>query len=281
MLRSLRPAQTADSAIIAGLGWRTIGPANFDGRVNAIAGIGFPSKTFYVGAAGGAVWKTTNNGTTFRPLFTEESTASIGAIAIAQSDTNVVWVGTGDPNSRNTIEPGDGVYKSTDGGMTWKLMGLEDGQMVGNIAIDPTNADVVYVAELGHAWDDKGERGLYKTTDGGDTWKRIKYIDAKTGFVDVKIDPSNPNNLFAAAWQRIRGPYFLRSGGPGSGLWHSTDGGEHLGRGEGRRLSLDRQGPHDGRLFAQSAEDRVRAGRGRFAAGREPPGPGAGQRLHR
>ena len=218
--------QTADSATIAGLSWRTIGPANFDGRVNAIAGIGFPSKTFYVGAAGGGVWKTTNNGTTFRPLFTDESTASIGAIAIAQSDTNVVWVGTGDPNSRNTIEPGDGVYKSTDGGMTWKMMGLEDGQMIGNIAIDPTNADVVYVAELGHAWDTEGERGLFKTTDGGATWKRIKYIDEKTGFVDVKIDPSNPNNLFAAAWQRIRGPYFLTSGGPGSGLWHSTDAGE-------------------------------------------------------
>lgn len=219
-------SQSLDSATVASLSWRNIGPANFNGRVNALAGIGFPSKTFYVGAAGGAVWKTTNNGTTFRPLFTEAPTASIGAIAIAPSDTSVVWVGTGDPNSRNTIEPGDGVYKSTDGGMTWKLMGLSDGQMIGNIAIDPTNADIVYVAELGHAWDNKGDRGLYKTTDGGQTWKRIKYIDEKTGFVDVKIDPSNPNNIFAAAWQRIRGPYFLKSGGPGSGLWHSTDGGD-------------------------------------------------------
>jgi len=217
--------QSLDSATIAGLSWRNLGPANFDGRVNAIAGIGSPSGTFYVGAAGGGVWKTTNNGTTFRPLFTEEPVASIGAIAIARSDTNVVWVGTGDPNSRNTIEPGDGVYKSTDGGMTWKMMGFKDGQMIGNIAIDPTNANVVYVAELGHAWDYKGDRGLYKTTDGGNTWKRIKYIDDKTGFVDVKIDPSNPNNIFAAAWQRIRGPYYLKSGGPGSGLWHSTDGG--------------------------------------------------------
>jgi photosystem II stability/assembly factor-like uncharacterized protein len=218
-------AQTVDSATIAGMRWRNLGPANFDGRVNAIAGIGFPSKTFYVGAAGGGVWKTTNNGTTFRPLFTNEPVASVGAIAVAASDTNVVWVGTGDPNSRNTIEPGDGVYKSTDGGLTWKMMGLKDGQMIGNIAIDPTNANVVYVAMLGHAWDNKGERGLYKTTDGGDTWKRIKYVDDKTGFVDVKIDPSNPNNIYAAAWQRIRGPYFLKSGGPGSALWHSTDAG--------------------------------------------------------
>ncbi len=217
--------QSLDSATIAGLRWRNIGPANFDGRVNAIAGIGFPSKTFYVGAAGGGVWKTTNEGTTFRPLFTNEPVASIGAIAVAPSDTNVVWVGTGDPNSRNTIEPGDGVYKSTDGGMTWKMMGLKDGQMIGNIAIDPANANVVYIAELGHAWDNKGERGLYKTTDGGNTWKRIKYINDRTGFVDVKIDPSNPNDIFAAAWQRIRGPYYLKSGGPGSGLWHSTDGG--------------------------------------------------------
>ncbi|MDE3216060.1 MAG: hypothetical protein KGO03_06660 [Gemmatimonadota bacterium] len=222
---STAPAQTVDSATIAGMRWRNIGPANFDGRVNAVAGIGFPSKTFYVGAAGGGVWKTTNNGTTFRPLFTDEPVASIGALVIAPSDTNVVWVGTGDPNSRNTIEPGDGVYKSTDGGLTWKMMGLASGQMIGNIAIDPTNANVVYVAMLGHAWDNKGDRGLYKTTDGGNTWTRIKYINDMTGFVDVKINPSNPNDIFAAAWQRIRGPYFLKSGGPGSGLWHSTDGG--------------------------------------------------------
>ncbi|MGH7689365.1 MAG: WD40/YVTN/BNR-like repeat-containing protein [Gemmatimonadaceae bacterium] len=218
-------AQSLDSVTVAGMRWRNLGPANFDGRVNAIDGVGFPSKTFYVGAAGGGVWKTTNNGTTFRPLFTNEPVSPIGALVIAPSDTNVIWVGTGDPNSRNTIEPGDGIYKSTDGGLTWKMMGLKDGQMVGNIAIDPKNANVVYVAELGHAWDTKGERGLYKTIDGGNTWKRIKYIDEKTGFVDVKIDPSNPNNIYAAAWQRIRGPYYLKSGGPGSGLFHSTNGG--------------------------------------------------------
>ncbi|HET7632103.1 MAG TPA: hypothetical protein VFK16_07305 [Gemmatimonadaceae bacterium] len=218
-------AQQLDSATTAGVRWRNIGPANFDGRVNAIDGVGFPSKTFYVGAAAGGVWKTTNNGITFRSLFTDQTTASVGALKIAPSDSNVVWVGTGDPNSRNTIEPGDGVYKSTDGGLTWKLMGLKTGQMVGEIAIDPRDANVVYVAELGHAWDNEGERGLFKTTDGGNTWKRIKYIDNKTGFVDVQIDPSNPNNIFAASWQRIRGPYFLNSGGPGSGLWHSTDAG--------------------------------------------------------
>ncbi|HUX34127.1 MAG TPA: hypothetical protein VMV51_09655 [Gemmatimonadaceae bacterium] len=219
-------AQTVDSATIAGLRWREIGPANFDGRVNAIAGIPSPSKTFYVGAAGGGIWKTTNAGTTFRPLFTDKAdVGSIGALAVAPSDTNVVWAGTGDPNSRNTIEPGDGVYKSTDGGLTWNMMGLKDGQMVGNIAIDPTNANVVFVAELGHAWDTKGDRGLYKTTDGGNTWTRVKYVSDKAGFVDVKIDPSNPNNIFAASWERIRGPYFLKSGGPGSALWHSTDGG--------------------------------------------------------
>ncbi len=218
-------AQSVDSATIAGMPWREIGPANFDGRVNAIAGIPFPSKTYYVGGAGGGVWKTTNAGTTFRPLFTNEDVSSVGAIAVAASDTNVVWVGTGDPNSRNTIEPGDGVYKSTDGGLTWKMMGFKDGQMIGHIAIDPVNANVVYVAELGHAWDTKGERGLYKTTDGGNTWTRIKYVSDKAGFVDVKIDPSNPNNIFASSWERIRGPYFLKSGGPGSALWHSTDGG--------------------------------------------------------
>ncbi|HVZ76557.1 MAG TPA: hypothetical protein VG818_01090 [Gemmatimonadaceae bacterium] len=219
-------AQTPDSAALAAFRWRTVGPANFDGRVNDIVGIPFPSKTFYVASAAGGVFKTTNAGTTFRPVFENERVASVGALAIAPSDTNQVWVGTGDPNTRNTIEPGGGIYKSTNGGRTWQFMGLKETQNIGRIQVNPTNPDIVFVAALGHAWDTNPERGLYRTTDGGKTWKLVKFISNKAGFVDVQIDPSNPNVIYATSWERIRGPYFLNSGGPGSGLWKSTDGGD-------------------------------------------------------
>ena len=137
-----------------------------------------------------------------------------------------VWAGTGEPNSRNTISPGGGVYKSTDGGITWKLMGLEKTQAIGRIVVHPTNPNIVYVAALGAPWNANPERGLYKTEDGGQTWQLIKFISDKAGFVDVALDPSNPNTVWASSWQRVRGPYFLNSGGPGSALWKSTDAGK-------------------------------------------------------
>src|SRR5881227_340066 len=160
-------AQTLDSTTLAGFRWRTVGPANFEGRVADIAGIPSPSKTFFVAAAGGGIWKTTNNGTTFRPVFDNYPVVSMGALAIAPSDTMLVWAGTGEQNSRNTIEPGHGIYKSTDGGLTWHPMGLERTQHIGRIAVHPTNPNVVYVAALGAAWARNPERGLYKTEDGG------------------------------------------------------------------------------------------------------------------
>ncbi|HEX5436539.1 MAG TPA: hypothetical protein VFW98_05250 [Gemmatimonadaceae bacterium] len=215
-----------DSATLAGFRWRNIGPANMGGRVNTIAGIPSPSKTFYIGAAGGGIWKTTNAGTTFQPIFNHQDVVALGAIAIAPSDTNVVYVGTGDQNTRNTIETGGGVFKSTDGGKTWQFMGLKETQQIGRIVVDPRNADVVYVAALGHAWEPNKERGLYKSTDGGKTWHLSKFIDDKTGFVDVVMDPSNPNVLYASSYQRYRTPYSLYSGGPGSGLWKTTDAGK-------------------------------------------------------
>ena len=218
-------AQSIDSLTLAGFRWRTVGPANFEGRVADIAGIPSPSKTFFVAAAGGGIWKTTNAGVTFRPVFDNEPVVSMGALAIAPSDTMQVWAGTGEQNSRNTIEPGGGIYKSTDGGITWKLMGLEKTQHIGRIVVNPTNPNVVYVAALGAAWKSSPERGLYKTEDGGQTWKLVKFINDKTGFVDVALDPKNPNVVWASAYQRVRGPYFLISGGPGSGLWKSTDAG--------------------------------------------------------
>ena len=218
-------AQTVDSTVLAAFRWRNVGPANFGGRVSDVVGIPFPSKTFYVAAAGGGIWKTTNAGITFRPVFDNQRVIAMGMLAIAPSDTNQVWAGTGEPNSRNTIEPGGGIYKSTDGAKTWKLMGLEKTQHIGRIAVHPDNPNIVYVAALGAAWKSNPERGLYKTEDGGTTWKLVKFIDDSTGFVDVQLDPSNPNTVWASSYQRIRGPYFLNSGGKGSNLWKSTDGG--------------------------------------------------------
>jgi len=218
-------AQMLDSLTLTGFHWRTVGPANFEGRVADIAGIPSPSKTFFVATAGGGIWKTTNAGVTFRPVFDNYPVVSMGALAIAPSDTMQVWAGTGEQNSRNTIEPGGGIYKSTDGGLTWKLMGLEKTQHIGRIAVNPTNPNIIYVAALGAAWKSNPERGLYKTEDGGATWKLAKFINDKTGFIDVGIDPKNPNVIWASSWQRVRGPYFLTSGGPGSGLWKSTDAG--------------------------------------------------------
>ena len=220
-------AQTLDSATVAGFRWRTVGPANFMGRLSDVVGIPSPSKTMFVSAAGGGIWKTTNNGVTWRPVFDDKSIIAMGMLAIAPSDTNVVWAGTGEPNTRNTIEPGAGVYKSTDGGITWKFMGLEKTQHIGRIAIDPRNANVVYVAALGPVWKAGGDRGLYKTTDGGATWTMVKAgANDRTGFIDVALDPRNPEVVYAASWEDLRTPYSLKSGGPGSALWKSTDGGK-------------------------------------------------------
>ncbi len=214
-----------DSAFWAGFQWRNIGPANTEGRVTDIEGVP-GTATFYVATVAGGIWKTINNGTTFRPLFQHEDVVSMGDIAIAPSNPDIVWAGTGEEDSRNSISPGGGIYKSTDGGLTWQFMGLKETQAIGRIVIDPTNPDIVYVAALGHIWDANEERGLYKTTDGGRTWRNVKFISDKAGFVDVAMDPQNHNVLFASSWQRVRGPYFLNSGGPGSGLWKTTDAGE-------------------------------------------------------
>ena len=214
-----------DSATLAAFKWRLVGPTNTMGRVADIAAIPSPSKTFFVATAAGGIWKTTNNGTTFRPVFDDQRVISMGAMAIAPSDTMQVWAGSGEQNSRNSISPGGGVYKSTDGGLTWKLMGLEKTQTVGRIVVHPTNPNIVYVAALGAIWNANKERGLYKTSDGGTTWELVKFISEKAGFVDVQLDPSNPDVVWAASYERVRGPWFLKSGGPGSALWKSADAG--------------------------------------------------------
>ncbi len=218
-------AAALDSATLAGFKWRSIGPANMAGRVTSIAGIPSPSRTFYVATAASGIWKTTNAGTSFQPVFEHEPVSSMGELAIAPSDTNVIYAGTGEEDSRNSISPGGGMYKSTNGGRTWTFTGLGDTQQIGRIVVNPADPNTVYVAALGHAWGPNKERGLYKTTDGGATWKLSKFISDKAGFVDVAMDPSDPNTLYASSWERVRGPYFFTSGGPGSGLWKSTDAG--------------------------------------------------------
>ena len=219
-------AQTVDSTVVAGLKWRNVGPSNFGGRLSDVVGIPGPSKTIFVAAAAGGIWKSGNNGTTWRPVFDDKRIISMGVLAIAPSDTQQVWAGTGEPNSRNTIEPGAGIYKSNDGGLTWTLMGLEKTQHIGRIVVHPKDPNTVYVAALGAAWKSNPERGVYKTTDGGKTWNLIKFISDKAGFVDIALDPSNPDVLWASSYQRFRTPYSLHSGGAGSGLWKSADAGK-------------------------------------------------------
>ncbi len=206
--------------------WRSIGPTNMGGRVTDVEGLPSPSKTFYVAGAASGIWKTTNNGTTFQQVWTDERVISMGDLAIAPSSPDIIWVGTGEEDSRNSISPGGGIYKSTDGGLTWEARGLVETQVIARIVVHPRNPDVVYVAALGHIWESNPERGIYRTTDGGDSWELVKFVSDKAGFIDLVMHPSNPDVLFAASWERVRGPYFLQSGGPGSGLWKSEDGGD-------------------------------------------------------
>ena len=196
------------------------------GRISDVEAIPLPSRTIYVAASAGGIWKSTNGGVTFRPIFDNERVISMGDIAIAPSDTNVVYAGTGEPNSRNSISPGGGIYKTTDGGKSWSFLGLKETETVGRIVVHPRDPNTVYVAALGAIWRSNPQRGLYKTTDGGKTWQLSKFVSDKAGFVDVVMDPTNPDILYAASWERVRGPYFLRSGGPGSALWKTTDAGK-------------------------------------------------------
>lgn len=224
-LASVANAQTPDAATLNGLKWRSIGPVNMAGRITDIAAHPSQPKTFYIAGATGGIWKTVNAGTTFVPLWEKGPIASMGDLAIAPSNPNIVWAGSGEEDSRNTVQPGYGIYKSVDAGVTWQSMGLEKTQHIGRIVVHPTNPDIVYVSALGQLWGTNAERGLYKTVDGGKTWTLSKFISDRAGFVDVAMDPRDPNVLYASSWERIRKPHFLKSGGPGSALWKTTDGG--------------------------------------------------------
>src|SRR6266851_1264532 len=207
------------------LEFREIGPATMGGRIDDFAVVESNPNIVYVGTAAGGVWKTTNNGTTWEPIFDKESVSTIGDIAIAPSDPSVVWVGTGEPNNRQSSSWGDGAYKSLDGGKTWKKMGLEATRHIGRIVIHPKNPDVVYVAALGHLWGPNPERGVYKTTDGGKTWSQVLKINGDTGVSDIAMDPESPDTLYSAAYERRRTPYGFNGGGPDSAIYKTTDGG--------------------------------------------------------
>src|SRR6185503_10476112 len=210
---------------LAGLRLRSVGPALTSGRVGDIAVHPLDKKIWYVAAASGGVWKTTNAGTTWTPIFDEENSYSIGTVVLDPKNPNVVWVGTGENNAQRSVGYGDGVYKSVDGGRSWQNMGLRESEHISRIQIDPRNSDVVYVAAQGPLSRKGGDRGLYKTTDGGRTWNKVLDGGTWAGANDVQLDPRDPDQLVATTWQRVRRTYGYIAGGPESGVWRSTDGG--------------------------------------------------------
>jgi photosystem II stability/assembly factor-like uncharacterized protein len=222
-----QPSTAIDQALFAGLRWRSLGPAR-GGRSQAVAGSSSRPLEYYFGATGGGLWKTTDGGQTWQPVsdgFFKSS--SVGAVALAESNPDIVYVGMGETELRGNVLQGDGVYKSTDAGKTWTHVGLEKTLTVARIHVHPWNSDVVYVAALGDPYGPNPERGIFKTVDGGKTWRKILFRDDKTGAVDLSMDPKNPDVLYAGLWEVSRTPHSLSSGGPGSGLFKSTDGGEH------------------------------------------------------
>ncbi len=214
-----------DEKLWSGMKWRLVGPFR-GGRAVAIEGVPGEPNTYYFGGVAGGVWKTTDGGANWQPIFDKgNANSSIGAIAVAPSDHNIIYAGTGESDLRGNVTYGEGVYKSVDGGKNWQNVGLKDSRHIGALIVNPENPDIVFVAALGHAFGPNKERGVFRTTDGGKTWAKVLGKDENTGAIDVVFDPHNPNALFAALWQVRRQPWTFSSGGPGSGLYRSTDGG--------------------------------------------------------
>ncbi len=230
------PVNQTDDPILREFVWRSIGPANMSGRIDDIEAVADDPSTIYMGLATGGIWKSTNLGTTWTPIFDSFPVASIGDIAIAPSNPDILYVGSGESNNRQSTTRGDGVYKSTDGGETFVNVGLEDTHHISRVFVDPNDPDVVYVAAMGHLWGPNEERGLFKTTDGGRSWTNTNFINEYTGFTDVVMDPRDSQLLYAASYQRQRTPWGFNGGGPGSGIWKTTDGGDNWARLEGNGL---------------------------------------------
>jgi photosystem II stability/assembly factor-like uncharacterized protein len=245
---SFLPAQSVPSEMLAGLQWRSIGPAATGGRIADLAAYKPPGRptTIYVATATGGVFKSVNDGVSFAPVFDHAGgMMSIGAVAVAPSDPTVVWVGTGEADNRQSSSWGDGIYKSVNGGVTWIKMGLAETRHIGKIIVDPSDPNVVWVAAVGHLWGSNSERGVYKTIDGGATWKKVLYKDENTGAIDLAIDPRDHNVVFAAMYQRQRKGWGFNGGGPGSGIYRTIDGGANwtelvngLPRGDKGRIGL-------------------------------------------
>jgi photosystem II stability/assembly factor-like uncharacterized protein len=250
-------AQSVTGNSVKGLKWRLVGPFR-GGRALAVTGIAGNSNTFYFGSVAGGVWKTTDGGNSWRPISDKEKIVSVGAIAVAPSDPNVLYVGTGESCIRGDITFGDGVYKTTDAGKTWTHMGLVDTRHIGRLIVDPHNPDIAFVAALGHAFGPNSERGVFRTADGGKTWQKVLYKDEKTGAIDISFDPANSHTLYAALWEANRTPWSSTSGGPGSGIYKSTDGGltwKHLDgnglpRGVLGRIGITVSGADGDRVYA-------------------------------
>ena len=220
-------AQKLDMKLMNDLKPRNIGPAGMSGRVTAIDVNLSNTNIIYAGTASGGLWKSENAGTNWKPIFEDNKAASIGAVAIFQKNPDIIWAGTGEGNPRNSLNGGYGLYKSIDGGRSWKDMGLENTRHIHRILTHPDNPDIVYIGAIGSPWGPHPERGVFKTTDGGKTWDQILFTNEYSGVADMIMDPTNPNKIFVAMWQHHRQPWFFKSGGEGSGLYMTIDGGEN------------------------------------------------------
>ncbi len=256
-------AEPMDLALTKNMRWRSIGPFR-GGRVTTVSGVLSDPLTYYQGATGGGVWKTTDAGTTWTNISDHYfKTGSVGSIAVADSDPNILYVGMGEACLRGNISQGDGVYKSTDGGKTWKNVGLTDTRSIGKVSIDPKDPNVVYVAAVGHPWGSNTERGLFRTRDGGKSWQKVLYVNEKTGAVDIAMDPRDSRVLYVSTWQVLRHPWGIDTNGPGSGIYKSTDGGDHwaqltadLPKGDKGKIGLTVSNVDSNRVWATiEAED--------------------------
>ncbi|MBE0677015.1 MAG: hypothetical protein IH591_20345, partial [Bacteroidales bacterium] len=221
-------SQVVGDNILKAANFRSVGSTRHGGRFVDFAVYEKSPEIFYAALASGGLWKTVNNGLTFEPVFDNQSVICIGDVAIDPNNPDVVWVGTGEANNSRTSYYGDGIYKSTDGGKTWQHMGLKNSQHIGRIIVHPKNPDIVWVASLGPLYSDNDERGVYKTTNGGRTWKKVLEVTSNgkhIGVVDLAVDPSNPDILYASAYDKVRRPWTFNNGGPGSGIYKTTDGG--------------------------------------------------------